>query len=165
MVVLSKPPKYTDLQNAAKQFMRTETYKLSYIDEDGDRITLSSQYDLDTAFTFVPAGKHLRLIAELPSHKPLPLPPTALVLTGTKTTTVPSGDAQSKDGNDNSDGKEKKKESVQYRALYSFSGEQPGDLAFKKGDIIEVTKQDSSWWDGECNGKSGAFPCNYVSPV
>jgi len=50
-----------------------------------------------------------------------------------------------------------------YEALYTFKGEQAGDLAFSKGDIIYVTNtQDGGWWEGTCNGMSGAFPSNYV---
>mgnify|MGYP000821634298 CR=1 FL=1 len=50
-----------------------------------------------------------------------------------------------------------------YKALYSFGGEQPGDLVFQKGDIIYVQKQDGSWWEGTCNGQYGPFPSNYVA--
>jgi hypothetical protein len=34
-------------------------------------------------------------------------------------------------------------------ALFTFDGEQPGDLGFKKGDVITVTKKTDStndWW-------------------
>ena len=54
-------------------------------------------------------------------------------------------------------------------ALYEFDGEQPGDLKFKKGDLITVTKKKTStndWWTGIIGGTSGArsgtFPANYV---
>jgi len=50
-----------------------------------------------------------------------------------------------------------------YRALYTFNGEQEGDLTFRKGDIIYVQKKDGSWWEGTCNGRSGPFPSNYVT--
>jgi len=53
----------------------------------------------------------------------------------------------------------------QYRALYNFDGEQDGDLTFRKGEIIYVQKKEGSWWEGTCNGKSGAFPSNYVAKV
>jgi len=49
-----------------------------------------------------------------------------------------------------------------FKALYAFNGEQPGDLTFKKGDIIFVTKKDGAWWEGTCNGQRGPFPSNYV---
>jgi SH3 domain len=32
----------------------------------------------------------------------------------------------------------------QFIAQFAFEGEQPGDLSFKKGDIIEVTKRSDS---------------------
>ncbi|KAL5035587.1 hypothetical protein RTP6_003261 [Batrachochytrium dendrobatidis] len=51
------------------------------------------------------------------------------------------------------------------RALYDFNGEQPTDLSFKKDDIVIVTKRTDStesWWEGECDGRKGEFPGNYV---
>lgn len=53
-------------------------------------------------------------------------------------------------------------------ALYSYGGEEDGDLAFKKGDVINITaKSDSTddWWTGELNGKKGIFPANYIELV
>lgn len=53
-------------------------------------------------------------------------------------------------------------------ALYDFAGEQDGDLPFKKGDVIVITKKtDSSndWWTGRHNGQEGIFPANYVETV
>lgn len=50
-------------------------------------------------------------------------------------------------------------------ALYNFAGEQSGDLAFKKGDVITILKKSDSqndWWTGRVNGKEGIFPANYV---
>ncbi|KAJ1970471.1 hypothetical protein H4R35_005846 [Dimargaris xerosporica] len=41
-------------------------------------------------------------------------------------------------------------------AVYDFDGEQAGDLSFKKGDLIKVTKKTASqddWWEGECHGR------------
>lgn len=60
------------------------------------------------------------------------------------------------------------KPGMQGIALYSFAGEESGDLAFKKGDIINITaKSDSTddWWTGELNGRKGIFPANYVELV
>lgn len=60
------------------------------------------------------------------------------------------------------------KPGMQGIALYSFAGEESGDLAFKKGDIINIiAKSDSTddWWTGELNGKRGIFPANYVELV
>ncbi|WBW70679.1 actin cortical patch component Lsb4 [Schizosaccharomyces osmophilus] len=54
----------------------------------------------------------------------------------------------------------------QVRALYTFTGEQPGDLSFKKGDIIEIIQKSEShddWWTGRVGYHEGIFPANYVS--
>ncbi|KAF7861866.1 hypothetical protein EAF04_007748 [Stromatinia cepivora] len=50
-------------------------------------------------------------------------------------------------------------------AQFTFDADQPGDLGFKKGDVITVTKKTDSnedWWTGTINGRSGIFPSNYV---
>ncbi|KAL7753545.1 hypothetical protein RI367_001320 [Sorochytrium milnesiophthora] len=50
-------------------------------------------------------------------------------------------------------------------ALFDFAGEQDGDLAFSKGDLIVVVKKSEStneWWTGRCHNKEGVFPANYV---
>ncbi|NXW84435.1 SH3Y1 protein, partial [Alopecoenas beccarii] len=55
---------------------------------------------------------------------------------------------------------------VEVTALYSFEGQQPGDLTFKAGDKITVTtKTDSQfdWWEGRIRGQTGIFPANYVA--
>lgn len=56
----------------------------------------------------------------------------------------------------------KKNEAV---ALFNFDADQPGDLGFKKGDIITVlkkTESDNDWWTGMIGTKHGIFPSNYV---
>ena len=50
-------------------------------------------------------------------------------------------------------------------ALYDFEGQNAGDLYFREGDRIRVVKKTDStddWWDGELQGRTGAFPANYV---
>ena len=51
-------------------------------------------------------------------------------------------------------------------ALFTFEAEQDGDLGFKKGDIITITKRTDNktdWWTGRTeDGKTGMFPSNYV---
>lgn len=50
-------------------------------------------------------------------------------------------------------------------AMFTFDADQPGDLGFKKGDIIQVIKKTEStndWWTGSLNGRTGIFPSNYV---
>ncbi|KAK3303535.1 uncharacterized protein B0T15DRAFT_513699 [Chaetomium strumarium] len=56
----------------------------------------------------------------------------------------------------------KKNEAI---ALYTFEADQPGDLSFKKGDIITVLKKtdsDNDWWTGMIGTRHGIFPSNYV---
>lgn len=53
-------------------------------------------------------------------------------------------------------------------ALFTFNGEQDGDLSFKKGDVISIIKKSDStddWWTGRAAGKEGIFPANYVELV
>ncbi|KAK1093018.1 hypothetical protein LTR48_003194 [Friedmanniomyces endolithicus] len=52
------------------------------------------------------------------------------------------------------------------RALFDFEPTEPGELRFKKDDIIEVTESAfKDWWKGNLNGTSGIFPLNYVEKV
>lgn len=56
----------------------------------------------------------------------------------------------------------KKNEAV---ALFNFEADQPGDLGFKKGDVITVVKKtdsDNDWWTGMIGTRHGIFPSNYV---
>ncbi|KAL7622329.1 hypothetical protein AAE478_007833 [Parahypoxylon ruwenzoriense] len=56
----------------------------------------------------------------------------------------------------------KKNEAV---ALFNFEPDQPGDLGFKKGDVITVLKKtdsDNDWWTGMVGSRHGIFPSNYV---
>ena len=51
-------------------------------------------------------------------------------------------------------------------AQYDFTAEMSGEISISKGDIIKVTEKfDEGWWQGECNGRSGLFPANYVKEV
>ncbi|KAI2628889.1 DUF500-domain-containing protein [Hypoxylon sp. NC1633] len=50
-------------------------------------------------------------------------------------------------------------------ALFNFEADQPGDLGFKKGEIITVlkkTESESDWWTGMIGSRHGIFPSNYV---
>ncbi|KAI8333777.1 hypothetical protein EDC96DRAFT_451084 [Choanephora cucurbitarum] len=50
-------------------------------------------------------------------------------------------------------------------ALYDFEAASAEELNMKEGDIIYVTKKDDSgWWEGVLDGKTGIFPSNYVGP-
>lgn len=57
--------------------------------------------------------------------------------------------------------------SQQFRALYDYNPQETNELSFKEGDIINLIEKfpDSEWWKGECKGKVGLFPGNYVEPV
>nr|XP_057947605.1 growth factor receptor-bound protein 2a [Doryrhamphus excisus] len=56
-------------------------------------------------------------------------------------------------------------QSGHYEALYDFEPLEEGDLAFKKGDLVEVLDgSNNNWWKGVCNGKTGMFPSTYVTP-
>jgi len=46
-------------------------------------------------------------------------------------------------------------------AKFTFDAENPGDLGFKKGEIITITKKTAStndWWDGRIGDRTGIFP-------
>jgi hypothetical protein len=48
--------------------------------------------------------------------------------------------------------------------MYDFEGQGEGDLSFREGERIRVTKKTSSshdWWEGELRGMTGSFPANY----
>jgi len=55
----------------------------------------------------------------------------------------------------------------QARALYDYDAENPDDLSFKEGEMINILdKSDpSGWWQGELNGVTGFFPSNFVEDV
>lgn len=47
------------------------------------------------------------------------------------------------------------------RALFTYEPQDPSELAFNEGDIINVLqKDDSGWWQGELNGEIKVFPFN-----
>lgn len=46
-------------------------------------------------------------------------------------------------------------------ALFTFKADQPGDLEFKKGDVITITKRTENaadWWTGRIGDRTGIFP-------
>lgn len=52
------------------------------------------------------------------------------------------------------------------RALYDFQPSEPGELQFRKGDIIAVLESVyKDWWKGSLRGQIGIFPLNYVEKL
>lgn len=52
------------------------------------------------------------------------------------------------------------------RALYDFTPSEPGELAFRKNDIIAVLESVyKDWWKGSLRGEMGIFPLNYVEKL
>ncbi|KAF8802507.1 SH3-domain-containing protein [Phlegmacium glaucopus] len=54
---------------------------------------------------------------------------------------------------------------AQSRALWGYNenGQDPNDLSFAAGDIIEIVEEtNADWWTGRVNGKQGLFPSTYV---
>ncbi|CAM1502029.1 Fc.00g040130.m01.CDS01 [Cosmosporella sp. VM-42] len=52
------------------------------------------------------------------------------------------------------------------RALFDFTPSEPGELEFKKGDVIAVLESVyKDWWRGSLKGKTGIFPLNYVEKL
>uniref|UniRef100_A0AC35TXK9 GRB2 n=1 Tax=Rhabditophanes sp. KR3021 TaxID=114890 RepID=A0AC35TXK9_9BILA len=50
------------------------------------------------------------------------------------------------------------------QALFDFGAAEEGELAFSRGDVINVTNdEDHNWWEGNLRGMSGVFPANYVT--
>ncbi|OAD57623.1 SH3 domain-containing RING finger protein 3 [Eufriesea mexicana] len=49
------------------------------------------------------------------------------------------------------------------RAIYDYISKVPGDLSFKKGDIVILRKKiDNNWYFGESANSHGVFPLSYV---
>lgn len=49
-------------------------------------------------------------------------------------------------------------------ALYTYESPEPGDLTFREGDVILVSKKEGDWWNGSVGDRMGLFPGNYVKP-
>ncbi|KAF2742805.1 DUF500-domain-containing protein [Sporormia fimetaria CBS 119925] len=53
-------------------------------------------------------------------------------------------------------------------AKFTFEADQPGDLGFKKGEVITILKRTDNptdWWTGRIGDREGIFPSNYVETV
>lgn len=52
------------------------------------------------------------------------------------------------------------------RALFDFTPTEPGELAFRRGDVITVLESAyRDWWKGSLGGQTGIFPLNYVEKM
>ncbi|KOS17425.1 Class E vacuolar protein-sorting machinery protein hse1 [Escovopsis weberi] len=52
------------------------------------------------------------------------------------------------------------------RALFDFVPSEPGELEFKRGDVIAVLESVyKDWWRGSLKGQTGIFPLNYVEKL
>lgn len=49
-------------------------------------------------------------------------------------------------------------------ALYTYESPELGDLTFREGDVILVSKKEGDWWTGSVGDRMGLFPGNYVKP-
>ncbi|KAG2058568.1 SH3-domain-containing protein [Suillus hirtellus] len=56
---------------------------------------------------------------------------------------------------------------VEARAIWDWTSEDPNDLSFNAGDIIEIVKEtNADWWTGRSKtGKQGLFPATYVEKL
>ncbi|KAM6943444.1 intersectin-2b [Xenentodon cancila] len=52
----------------------------------------------------------------------------------------------------------------EYLALYTYESPEFGDLTFREGDVILVSKKEGEWWNGSIGDHRGVFPSNYVKP-
>jgi len=57
------------------------------------------------------------------------------------------------------------------RALYDYAATSDEELSFMEGSLIRVTRRqihdgvDDGWWEGEFNGRLGAFPSLVVEEL
>ncbi|KAJ3806706.1 SH3 domain-containing protein [Lentinula aff. lateritia] len=57
---------------------------------------------------------------------------------------------------------------VKAKALWGYNetGEDPQDLSFQSGDIIEIVQEtNNDWWTGRYRGREGLFPSKYVEKL
>ncbi|XP_067051383.1 intersectin-1-like [Acropora muricata] len=53
----------------------------------------------------------------------------------------------------------------QVLAMFPYTAQNPDELTFYKGSVINVLSKQGEWWTGEMNGQTGMFPSNYVQPL
>ncbi|CAG8461797.1 11157_t:CDS:10 [Acaulospora colombiana] len=53
-----------------------------------------------------------------------------------------------------------------YKGIYDFVTEDPGELSFRKDEILEITeKDDNGWWLAKKDNEQGWVPSNYLEEV
>lgn len=51
----------------------------------------------------------------------------------------------------------------QYKAIYPFASQEAGEIAFEKGDLLEIVEKDENgWWLARKDGIEGWVPSNYL---
>jgi myosin-1 len=51
----------------------------------------------------------------------------------------------------------------QYKAIYPFKSQEAGEIAFEKGDLLEIIEKDENgWWLARKDGIEGWVPSNYL---
>lgn len=52
------------------------------------------------------------------------------------------------------------------RVLFDYAAQDASELTLREGGVVEILSTESEagseWWRGECDGKTGVFPYNYV---
>ncbi|EPY50183.1 App1 protein [Schizosaccharomyces cryophilus OY26] len=52
------------------------------------------------------------------------------------------------------------------KAIYDYQAQEDNELSFYENDFItNVDQIDPNWWEGECHGRRGLFPSNYVEEI
>eukprot|EP01119_Soliformovum_irregulare_P015513 TRINITY_DN436_c0_g2_i1.p1 TRINITY_DN436_c0_g2~~TRINITY_DN436_c0_g2_i1.p1 ORF type:complete len:450 (+),score=140.24 TRINITY_DN436_c0_g2_i1:79-1428(+) len=54
---------------------------------------------------------------------------------------------------------------IRCQAIYRYDAEKPDELSIDVGDIINIVSQDMQWWKGNCRGRQGYFPSNFVKVI
>ena len=54
---------------------------------------------------------------------------------------------------------EERRKTERVRVLYDYEAQDLDELTIKKGNLIDLVKEDESWWwTGRVGGKEGLFP-------
>lgn len=48
------------------------------------------------------------------------------------------------------------------QAIFSYKGQQEGDISFKAGEVLKIIDNSGGWWKGQIDNEIGVFPGNYV---